>query len=148
MASVRPSVPTFQNLAKQNKARTMFATGETVGLAEWIIDDTCLVYSIFNRITPAWLGIINVFFGKCIIYRGNMNTSQPLAWKGAVQNDKCGYLKFLVALKFLLDMCVLYFFAIQVCKNFFDMGSQNFLWKVTIWGQESWIFAEVGYNKC
>ena len=22
----------------------MFATGETVGLAEWIIDDTCLVY--------------------------------------------------------------------------------------------------------
>ena len=29
----------------QNKfqAKTMFATGETVGLAEWIIDDTCLV---------------------------------------------------------------------------------------------------------
>ena len=38
-----PSVPTFQNLAKQNKAKTLFATGETVGLAEWIIDDTCLV---------------------------------------------------------------------------------------------------------
>ena len=38
-----PSVPTFQNLAKQNKAKTMFAIGETVGLAEWIIDDTCLV---------------------------------------------------------------------------------------------------------
>ena len=35
---VCPSVPTFQN-----KAKTMFATGETVGLAEWIIDDTCLV---------------------------------------------------------------------------------------------------------
>ena len=33
---------TYQNLAKQNKfkAKTMFATGETVGLAEWIIDDT------------------------------------------------------------------------------------------------------------
>ena len=43
--SVRPSVPTFQNLAKQNKfqAKTMFTTCETVGLAEWIIDDTCLV---------------------------------------------------------------------------------------------------------
>ena len=40
---LRPSVHTFQNLAKQNKAKTMFATGETVGLAEWIIDDTCLV---------------------------------------------------------------------------------------------------------
>ena len=26
----------------------MFATGETVGLAEWIIDDTCLV--IYNFI--------------------------------------------------------------------------------------------------
>ena len=34
------------NLAKQNKfkAKTMFNTGETVGLAEWIIDDTCLVF--------------------------------------------------------------------------------------------------------
>ena len=36
---VRPSV---QNLAKLNKAKTMFATGETVGLAEWFIADTCL----------------------------------------------------------------------------------------------------------
>ena len=43
MSSVRPYIPIFQNLAKQNKAKTMFATGETVGLAEWIIDDTCLV---------------------------------------------------------------------------------------------------------
>ena len=35
---VRPSVrPDF---SKQNKFQ---ATGETVGLAEWIIDDTCLV---------------------------------------------------------------------------------------------------------
>ena len=25
----------------------MFATGETVGLAEWIIDDTCLVSNLF-----------------------------------------------------------------------------------------------------
>ena len=32
-----PSVHTFKNLAK------LFATGETVALAEWIIDDTCLV---------------------------------------------------------------------------------------------------------
>ena len=39
----RPSTRTFQNLAKQNKAKTMFATGVTMGLAEWIIDDTCLV---------------------------------------------------------------------------------------------------------
>ena len=41
-----PSIhPTFQNLAKQNKVKTTFATGEIVGLAEWIIDDdTCLVH--------------------------------------------------------------------------------------------------------
>ena len=26
----------------------MFATGETVGLAEWIIDDTCLVRVMYN----------------------------------------------------------------------------------------------------
>ena len=33
------------HLLKQNKfqAKTMFTTGETVGLAEWIIDDICLV---------------------------------------------------------------------------------------------------------
>ena len=27
----------------------MFATGETVGLAEWIIDDTCLVICLVYR---------------------------------------------------------------------------------------------------
>ena len=42
MSSICPSIPAFQNLAKQNKAKAMFATGETVGLAKWIIDDTCL----------------------------------------------------------------------------------------------------------
>ena len=33
----------------QNKfqAKTIFATGETVGLAEWIIDDPCLVFFAF-----------------------------------------------------------------------------------------------------
>ena len=45
--SVRPSYvsSTVQNLSKQNKfqVKTMFTTGETRGLAEWIIDDTCLV---------------------------------------------------------------------------------------------------------
>ena len=39
-----PSVrPHFSNLAKQNKMKTIFATGEAVGLSEWIIDDTYLV---------------------------------------------------------------------------------------------------------
>ena len=45
--SVRPS-PSFQNLAKQNRfqAKTMFVIGETVGLAEWIIDDICLFVNL------------------------------------------------------------------------------------------------------
>ena len=46
---VRPSVRTFQNLAKQNKfqARTVIATGGTVGLAEWIIDDTHFLFFLY-----------------------------------------------------------------------------------------------------
>ena len=51
---VRLSVPTFQNLAKQNKAKLMFATGETVGLAKWIIDDISLVH-FFSK--PRGMGV-------------------------------------------------------------------------------------------
>ena len=45
MLSVVRLSPLF---TKQNnfQAKTMFTTGESVGLAEWIIDDTCIVYSI------------------------------------------------------------------------------------------------------
>ena len=42
----RPCVhPSFQNIAKQNKrgVKIMIATAGTADLAEWIIDDTCLV---------------------------------------------------------------------------------------------------------
>ena len=47
--SVLPSVPTFQNLAKQNKvqARIVIATGVNVGLAEWIIAGTRVLSVIF-----------------------------------------------------------------------------------------------------
>ena len=31
---------------KTKQQKTMVATGETVGLAEWIIDDTCLVIHV------------------------------------------------------------------------------------------------------
>ena len=46
VCTCRPSVRL--HFSKQNKfqAKTMFATGETVGLAEWIIVDTRLVYNI------------------------------------------------------------------------------------------------------
>ena len=57
--SVRPSIPSFPSLAKQNKfqAKTMFTTGETESLAEWIIDDTCMyvpyLFVLFPRSFPA-----------------------------------------------------------------------------------------------
>ena len=43
---VHTSVRTFQNLAKQNmlQLKTMFTTGEILSLAEWIIDDYCLIF--------------------------------------------------------------------------------------------------------
>ena len=41
--------PHFLKSSTQNKQKTMFATGETVGLAEWIIDETCLVEINFER---------------------------------------------------------------------------------------------------
>ena len=49
--SVRTSVHNFQNLPKQNKfhLKTRFTTGETVGLAEWIIDYICLVSITFSK---------------------------------------------------------------------------------------------------
>ena len=48
MLSVRLSVHTFQNLAEQNKfqVKTMFTTGEIVGLAEWIIT---WLYFLFSQ---------------------------------------------------------------------------------------------------
>ena len=39
---VRPSLLFKSRKTKQQK--TMFTTGLTMGLAEWIIDDTCLVW--------------------------------------------------------------------------------------------------------
>ena len=33
----------LSSLLKTKKQKTVLATGETMGLAEWIIDDTCLV---------------------------------------------------------------------------------------------------------
>ena len=48
---VRPSVLTFQNLEKQSKfqVKTIFTTGETVNLVEWIIDDTFLVVYFLQK---------------------------------------------------------------------------------------------------
>ena len=62
---VSSSIPTFQYLAKQNKVITLFATGETVGLAEWIIDDTCLAYLNFEM----WKFVCSKsMFDKCRLW--------------------------------------------------------------------------------
>ena len=47
--SVRPS--TLFKSSKTKQQKTMFATGVTMGLAELIIDDTCLVVFVFLHIT-------------------------------------------------------------------------------------------------
>ena len=52
------------HFSKPNKcqAKTMFATGETVGLVEWIIDDTSLVlilYFIDTEQNPQCFSIVN-----------------------------------------------------------------------------------------
>ena len=47
---VRPSVcpSTLFKSSKTKQQKIMVATGETVGLAEWIINDTCLVFTILQ----------------------------------------------------------------------------------------------------
>ena len=53
--SVCPSVLTFENLAKPNKfqVRIVIITGDTVGLAEWIIDSmahmSCIIIRLVKR---------------------------------------------------------------------------------------------------
>ena len=44
MLSIHPSLP---KCSKAKQQKTMFSTGMTMGLAEWIIDDTCLVFLFF-----------------------------------------------------------------------------------------------------
>ena len=59
--SVRPS-PLFK-FRKTKQQKTMFATGVTVGLAEWIVDDTCLVFMYIDRnIEDIRFRMWNVFF--------------------------------------------------------------------------------------
>ena len=65
-----PAVPTFQNLAKQNKfqVRIMIATGGTVSLAEWIIHDTHVGRPCGSKIGLVQLSINQAiqFSYKCI----------------------------------------------------------------------------------
>ena len=48
----------------------MFATGETVGLAEWIIDDTCLFSILYHE---------EVFLGKISLGRAQTFLPKPFS---------------------------------------------------------------------
>ena len=61
----------------------MFTTGETVGPAEWIIDDTCLVCYLFVK---AWQ---NKTF-HCV--RAEMNF-RIIEWKASAMKRKLSFLK-------------------------------------------------------
>ena len=78
--SVCPSVrrPTFQKLTEHNKfqAKIMFASVETVGLAEWIIDYTCLVYNFFN-IREVHLALFSHFFKNQVMHFLKVLRSTP-----------------------------------------------------------------------
>ena len=76
---VRPSVPTFQNLIKQNKfqVKTLFTTGEIVGLGEWIMEDSCIVLHIFEH-------------QKVHYFSSNFNITFSIKNKTGVINDPLG----------------------------------------------------------
>ena len=46
----------------------MFATGVTMGLEEWIIDNTCLVYFMFGQKSRVFICLF--IFLKLFIYQG------------------------------------------------------------------------------
>ena len=73
--SVRPSV--HPHFSKQNKfqTKTMFTTGETVGLAEWIIDDTCLIMYCICFLN---IKILIVSYNCLIMLIGNLGFSKLL----------------------------------------------------------------------
>ena len=56
----------------------MFTTGETVGLAEWIIDETCLVFSCFSLQILAQITMLLVapYLGK-LLNNGNTGKERP-----------------------------------------------------------------------
>ena len=53
MMSAPPSIPTFENLTKENKfqVRIVITTSRTMGLAEWTIDGThVLPFLVLHKI--------------------------------------------------------------------------------------------------
>ena len=64
------------HFSKSNKfqAKTMFATGETVGLAEWIIDNTCLVLHFFQGLRCQGRNDCCSRQNPCQLYDGNCET--------------------------------------------------------------------------
>ena len=78
MLSVRAYVPTFQNLAKTKQSENIvrYWGDYTVGLTEWIIDDTFLFFFMIATIFFAnWstLHVASLYNILCIKYRYELN---------------------------------------------------------------------------
>ena len=46
----------------------MFTTGETVGLAVWIIDDICIVFIVFQLLAAISVSTGCISYGICMAY--------------------------------------------------------------------------------
>ena len=75
--SVRPS-PLFKS-RKTKQQKTMFATGETLGLAEWILDDTCPVVLIVTESLVYHLFAFHTKIEYCV--NRKIPLSRPLTFK-------------------------------------------------------------------
>ena len=66
--AVRP-YPLFKTQKTKQVSNETFATGETVGLAEWFIDDTCLVFFILSRRTTQILIFIFTYWLEIDLFK-------------------------------------------------------------------------------
>ena len=85
-SSVRPS-PLFKS-RKTEQQKTMFATGVTMGLAEWIIDDTCLVVFvsvIMRYVSQVPLVYLRIFPTLSPMIRIYCVTYQNLLWLNSIR---------------------------------------------------------------
>ena len=76
--SVRPSVR--PHISKQNKfqAKTMVSTGETLGLAEWIIDDTPVLYYLI-------LSLFRHCYKWCMQFHIHCHAILSIFWNTIIQ---------------------------------------------------------------
>ena len=78
--SVRTSVPTFQNKQNKRSLKLMIATGWNVGLAEGIIDDTCLVYFVVFKFFSVHSTILPTHISKMQDLKSLLPVFHEMRW--------------------------------------------------------------------